>query len=1120
MFDLKQHHVTAVAPVISAICASLIAGLIPLPADAQIQITPQRPTQSNVQYFDFEWYHKDIDIGPEADTDAADSFELESIGDRMARSFPRFDFNADATDDIRTQQRPRRHGVADYRAAAPPPRLTDFPDPGDEAPTRPPAPDFDGDDPDATDDNDDYDEVFESSDLDDKTGGVRLYFYERERPIAERASAFIQTSYRELVDDFDFVPSTTLPYILYNSYQEFLQTNIFPVQEGVLGVTGRADLQLVLPYFGDHRLFQHISTHEMVHQFQIQKAREVAQDAGMAGDPMDQMPLWFIEGMAEYYSLDGLDDEAEMLTRDLLLNPDPQRGLVMLDFFEDRPRSQLWTYKIGQARVAFLEDVYGEGTIQEVFNQSYRLLGSRSGRQGRSFRSLLAEITGDDRRRIADRFEAWIKERSYTNYLDSRQDSPQLEFYDELRGLMQTMKTSDDGAAMMYRSIQRSTGQVRLYIGDTEDPDEQRRVASDGRPGVESLHPVGPRNFDVGDEQLTFVARAAGHDILYLQDFDHQRPDDNGGDARIRLGDRQGFELRDYGLLAAESPAFSPNGRRVAFIGLDDDGEKNLFVLEPLQDGDFIVTQLTDSPHAERGLAWSDDGLLFTSDATGHGRYNLFRIDLEEGTGEPQRLTFEERDHFDPHMTDDGRVLFSAYENTRSNLYEYTDDGILQRTDVVTGLFDVSSGADDALWATYQHRGQRRVVRLDSDDILDDEVSSPDDDPRQVAEYPSRSLDGAERYRVTDLENWQLSNIFGVLGASSGGIFGQLMLMTNDRLRNHALFVNIFAFGDLDNTVADILYLNQSGRLIWGAGLFQDVRYRLDRSLQDNVGATTGDRHLLLSGERFYGARATLRYPFNRFSFIQGDLAVGGTTFFMLNSTRRQLDRIEENYPSVDDAESEFVNPWLQQHDEHRFQTSPSMSLGYNTIRYHPGTGPIDGTSALLQGTVDVQPFQRETHGTVRLDAERYFPIYDRINLSLRFGTGSAFGGPLARQFLLSSFDTLRGVDFNNFNYLLGNQFLFSKLELRFPLNFLVRIPLIDVEGIIGTDFGGAGQNPLDVWRSRSLAPVTGLNFGLGPLVFRLHFARPIDIGAQYPTPTGSGDSNWITNFSLGWRYW
>lgn len=43
----------------------------------------------------------------------------------------------------------------------------------------------------------------------------------------------------------------------------------------------------------------------------------------------------------------------------------------------------------------------------------------------------------------------------------------------------------------------------------------------------------------------------------------------------------------------------------------------------------------------------------------------------------------------------------------------------------------------------------------------------------------------------------------------------------------------------------------------------------------------------------------------------------------------------------------------------------------------------------------------------------------------------------------------------------------------------------------------------------------TGTNIGFGPLVLRLHFARPIDVGGAI-LPLG-GD--WNTSFSRGYRY-
>jgi hypothetical protein len=118
---------------------------------------------------------------------------------------------------------------------------------------------------------------------------------------------------------------------------------------------------------------------------------------------------------------------------------------------------------------------------------------------------------------------------------------------------------------------------------------------------------------------------------------------------------------------------------------------------------------------------------------------------------------------------------------------------------------------------------------------------------------------------------------------------------------------------------------------------------------------------------------------------------------------------------------------------------------------------------------------------------------------------------------------------------LIGRHYFFSTAELQVPLNAIIRLLIVtDIEAIAGIDFGAVGQrawndpqiDPLvgadslaglrsvwnDLWGARVLAPVVGLNFGLGPLVIRLHFARPLDIGAPLPN---AGSSEWVTNFSI-----
>ena len=57
----------------------------------------------------------------------------------------------------------------------------------------------------------------------------------------------------------------------------------------------------------------------------------------------------------------------------------------------------------------------------------------------------------------------------------------------------------------------------------------------------------------------------------------------------------------------------------------------------------------------------------------------------------------------------------------------------------------------------------------------------------------------------------------------------------------------------------------------------------------------------------------------------------------------------------------------------------------------------------------------------------------------------------------------------------------------------------------------------------RQQAPYPPAEQGLGPLVLRMHFAKPLNIGAD-PTKAGIGPGlpahgRWITNLSLSWMY-
>src|SRR5690606_37696442 len=154
-----------------------------------------------------------------------------------------------------------------------------------------------------------------------------------------------------------------------------------------------------------------------------------------------------------------------------------------------------------------------------------------------------------------------------------------------------------------------------------------------------------------------------------------------------------------------------------------------------------------------------------------------------------------------------------------------------------------------------------------------------------------------------------------------------------------------------------------------------------------------------------------------------------------------------------------------------------SASLGYNTLTYHPATGPISGNSALIEARLLANPMDMDLGAIFRLDAEQYFALGGATNIMLRFGTGHAVGD-LVPSFFLSSYDTLRGVRFGDMDMLIGRSYLFTTAELQFPLSALVMIRFVDLEGIVGADFGGVGESPVEIWDKRVLDLVAGVNVG------------------------------------------
>ena len=898
-----------------------------------------------------------------------------------------------------------------------------------------------------------------------KTRHFDIYYYPEMEEIAIKGAQFAENAYKDLQTNFNHTVTRRIPLIFYSTHAHFQQTNITPgfIPEGVGGFFEFLKGRVVIPNNGNLNQFRKVIWHELVHVFMHSKVSRVLKNSGRASTAIFP-PLWFTEGLAEYWST-SWDSQAEMILKDAVLN----NYMVPVDELW-RIQGSFMMYKVGQAVFQYIAEKYGEEKILLLMENIWK---------HNTFEDVFREVLGVNYKEFDSQWLYYLKKQYY----------PLLAENDFSQKISQTIVREGYNFKPAYYEqngnpftvfMANRIGYSSIYISPLEplkiEQNEKAEILIKGEEtsDFEAFHLFSSK-IDVNREGiLAFGSKSGENDALYLYDI----PD--------RTVKSKFYFKNLVGIL---SPSWSPDGTKIVFTGLSFTGYKDIYLFDTTSES---LVQLTDDAYDDNDPSWSPDGksVVFSSDRTELGNqwaYNLFLLNVKDGN--IKYLTFGKHKDASPVFSPDGRYI--AYTSDRDlslNIYllelngEFNPGTEYKITKFANAAFDPEWTPNGGLLFAVFENQQFQIRYFDT--IL------PFKEKAEIFKFPSivknplpwkfedlKDKYEIERYRYKknydlDIVQSQVSNdpIFGTTGGAQVALTDMLgndqyHILIYNNARTSSEFLNSFSLA--------VTKVSLAKRMNYAYGLF---RY---------VGRNFNYDDLFFYEDRAGGFLA-LSYPISQFFRIEYSSSYSYSDKEFIG--RRRLAFLTSNFIS-------FVK------DNSLWSTS----------------GPIDGErfKVTFGNTFDLK-YSNVNYHTLMLDYRRYF----RLSLRSAYAVRMLYllnKGREARSFYLGGSWDLRGYPFWSIQ---GRQAVFTSHELRFPFIDLlgIRFPFgsIGFPSIRGALFFDAGNAWNGEWQWNRQGILGSFGMGLrmrlgGFLVLRLDMGKRTDFES-----IGKGI---FTQFFFGWDF-
>jgi len=928
-----------------------------------------------------------------------------------------------------------------------------------------------------------------------KTRHFDVYFYLQDEQTVKMAGMMAERWYARLSRMFNHELKGRQPLILYGSGPEFQQTQTISeiLGEGTGGVTESAKRRIILPYGASLAETDHVIGHELVHAFQYDIMSQGHSDQARGNDATLRIPLWFIEGMAEYLSIGPVDPNTAMWMRDAVRLKKLPEIRKLQDSYKYFP------YRWGQAVWSYIAGRWGDEIIGKMMKSV--------GRAG-DYEVILESLLGLKLKALS---ADWHKsmQQAYLPLLDQTKLADQTGKV-LFRGVESNPYNiapaiSPDGKSLIFLST-RDLFSIDMYLADADTGKIRRKIVSTAvDPHFESIQFI--RSAGAWDEKgrrFVFGSVAKGRPYLTILDVERKKIEQE-----IPFGE----------LSEILSPTWSPDGRYITFCGLAG-GVSDIFIYD-LQDK--VLKQMTRDPFGDLQPVWSPDGrnIAFITERfsanmewVDPGHYELALLDVESGRVQ-KVLGFPAGKHVNPQWTADAKSLyFLSDQNGKTDLYriELASGQIYQVTNLFTGIsgitdlspaFTIASATGRVVASVYKD-GYYSIFSLDDPAVLAGETflakferdpsllpprSEPEGALLGLLKNPLFGLPKDSNFAVVPYKSKlgldYVSPPVVAVGVGRFGAYGAggVSAYWSDMLGYQQVVTTAYTGSQLIDTSAVFAYLNSKHRFNWGGALqrmsypYPYYSYGMDQETGYYIEQMDVTR-LINYDAQLFGS-----YPLSQVTRLQ---LGAGYTIQDFNHTI---------YQWVYDPVTGYLLDYQKYHPN---DMPPALNYGYATASYFHDTGIFGATSPILGQNFGLQVQQtlgEVTMSTLVADYRRYFMPVKPFTLAFRAMHMGRYGKssedyrfyPL----YIGYWDMLRGYESISTEELMAYQsdpskaFDFYQLygSKMFLANVELRFPLLGVLGV-GKGFYGAWPFEMFAFYDVGLAYATAPGYWWGGFLY------------------------------------